>query len=112
MKKLNLKKSAEEFEMIDSETHLFYNIETGEFDFYSDFMDGEKSDSEKFEDDVWIAAPNQRDIGELHSRVVGIIGAMFTFYKKLGYKIVNVIPEANGIGKPDILMAKRIKNKV
>ena len=36
-------------------------------------------------------------------------GHPFVFYQKLGYKIVGVIPDANGIGKPDILMAKRIK---
>lgn len=33
----------------------------------------------------------------------------FEFYQKAGYKIVGVIPDANGIGKPDILMAKRVK---
>ena len=32
----------------------------------------------------------------------------FEFYQKVGYKIVGVIPDANGIGKPDILMAKRV----
>lgn len=32
----------------------------------------------------------------------------YEFYKKNGYKIVGVIPDANGIGKPDIYMAKRI----
>jgi aminoglycoside 6'-N-acetyltransferase I len=32
----------------------------------------------------------------------------FVFYQKLGYAIVGVIPDANGFGKPDILMAKRI----
>jgi aminoglycoside 6'-N-acetyltransferase I len=32
----------------------------------------------------------------------------FEFYQKIGYKIVGVIPDANGLGKPDILMAKRI----
>ena len=30
------------------------------------------------------------------------------FYLKLGYKIVGVVPDANGIGKPDIFMAKRL----
>lgn len=34
----------------------------------------------------------------------------FTFYQKKGYKIVGVIPDANGYGKPDILMAKRVGN--
>ncbi|MCA9940912.1 MAG: AAC(6')-Ia family aminoglycoside 6'-N-acetyltransferase, partial [Anaerolineales bacterium] len=27
---------------------------------------------------------------------------------KLGYAIVGVVPDANGWGKPDIIMAKRI----
>ena len=35
-------------------------------------------------------------------------GHPFQFYEKMGYKIVGVLPDANGIGKPDILMAKRI----
>lgn len=34
----------------------------------------------------------------------------YEFYQKIGYKIVGVFPDANGIGKPDIWMAKRIKN--
>lgn len=33
----------------------------------------------------------------------------FEFYQKLGYVIVGVIPDANGLGKPDILMAKKIQ---
>lgn len=32
----------------------------------------------------------------------------FEFYQKNGYKIVGVLPDANGIGKPDIWMAKRV----
>jgi len=32
----------------------------------------------------------------------------FEFYQKLGYVITGVVPDANGKGKPDILMAKRI----
>ena len=31
-----------------------------------------------------------------------------TFYRKLGYSIVGVLPDVDGIGKHDILMAKRI----
>ncbi len=33
----------------------------------------------------------------------------FEFYQKMGYAITGVVPDANGIGKPDILMAKRVK---
>ena len=32
----------------------------------------------------------------------------YEFYQKLGYVITGVVPDANGIGKPDILMAKRV----
>lgn len=32
----------------------------------------------------------------------------YEFYQKLGYAIVGVIPDANGPGKPDILMAKSV----
>jgi aminoglycoside 6'-N-acetyltransferase I len=33
----------------------------------------------------------------------------FEFYQKMGYTITGVVPDANGVGKPDILMAKKIK---
>lgn len=33
----------------------------------------------------------------------------YEFYQKQGYKIVGVIPDANGPGKPDIIMAKRLQ---
>lgn len=33
----------------------------------------------------------------------------YEFYRRLGYEVVGMIPDANGFGKPDILMPKRIK---
>lgn len=35
-------------------------------------------------------------------------GHPYEFYQKMGYAVVGVIPDANGYGKPDILMAKRV----
>lgn len=34
----------------------------------------------------------------------------FEFYQKVGFEIVGILPDANGFGKPDILMAKRVAN--
>ena len=36
----------------------------------------------------------------------------FGFYLKMGYIISGVVPDANGPGKPDILMAKRVTSLV
>ena len=35
-------------------------------------------------------------------------GHPYEFYQKLGFVLVGVMPDANGPGKPDIYMAKRV----
>jgi aminoglycoside 6'-N-acetyltransferase I len=49
-------------------------------------------------DDLW---GKVRDIRNLK-------GHPYEFYQKMGYVITGVVPDANGIGKPDILMSKRV----
>ena len=41
-------------------------------------------------------------------RIRNLRGHPYEFYQRLGYVIVGVVPDANGFGKPDIYMAKRI----
>jgi aminoglycoside 6'-N-acetyltransferase I len=56
--------------------------------------------------------------GDLYPDVLAKLAALrnlgrqpFTFYQKLGYSVVGVLPDANGFGRPDIFMAKRIEDK-
>jgi aminoglycoside 6'-N-acetyltransferase I len=70
---------------------------------------------------VWLGTDDENDrttLGgiDLYPNVLDKLKALrnldlhpFEFYLKLGFRIVGVIPDANGFGKPDILMAKRIQ---
>ena len=42
------------------------------------------------------------------ANVVGAAQHPLEFYRKLGFVVVGVLPDANGFGKPDIFMAKRV----
>lgn len=44
------------------------------------------------------------------ARIMSLGRHPFEFYRKAGFAIVGVIPDANGFGKPDILMAKRVRS--
>ena len=43
--------------------------------------------------------------------IQNVKGHPFGFYQKLGYTITGVVPDANGRGKPDILMGKRVGSR-
>jgi aminoglycoside 6'-N-acetyltransferase I len=42
------------------------------------------------------------------ANIQNLKGHPYEFYRKLGYVITGVVPDANGPGKPDILMSKRV----
>jgi aminoglycoside 6'-N-acetyltransferase I len=48
------------------------------------------------------------NLQEAIANIRNLRGHPYEFYQKLGYKIIGVVPDANGLGKPDILMAKRV----
>jgi aminoglycoside 6'-N-acetyltransferase I len=48
------------------------------------------------------------DVWRHLAHIQNLRGHPYEFYQKLGYAIIGVIPDASGIGKPDILMAKRV----
>ena len=43
-----------------------------------------------------------------HAANLEVIEHPAAFYRRLGFVVVGLIPDANGHGKPDILMAKRV----
>ena len=45
------------------------------------------------------------------ARIRNLRGHPYEFYRKMGFVIVGVIPDANGWGKPDIFMAKRVGSR-
>jgi aminoglycoside 6'-N-acetyltransferase I len=43
-----------------------------------------------------------------HAASLKVIDHAAGFYSRMGFQVVGLIPDANGPGKPDILMAKRV----
>ena len=48
------------------------------------------------------------NVFEKIANIRNLRGHPYEFYQKQGFTIVGVIPDANGLGKPDIIMAKRV----
>ncbi len=42
------------------------------------------------------------------ARIANFKGHPYEFYRKMGFAIVGVLPDANGRGKPDIFLAKSV----
>jgi aminoglycoside 6'-N-acetyltransferase I len=53
-------------------------------------------------DDVPRHIADLRDLGRCHP---------FLFYRKLGYVVTGIVPDANGRGRPDIFMSKRLPDE-
>lgn len=51
------------------------------------------------------------NVWEHLTRIQNLRRHPYEFYQKLGFVIAGVLPDANGLGKPDIFMAKRMKGK-
>lgn len=70
---------------------------------------------------VWLGSDDEADMTSLSGKDVypnpldclceikNLKGHPYEFYQKLGYTIVGMLPDANGFGKPDIFLAKRLK---
>ena len=69
---------------------------------------------------LWAGSDDEHDetsLGgvDLYEDVLGSIRSIrnlanhpYEFYLKVGFQIVGVLPDANGPGKPDIFLAKRV----
>ena len=48
------------------------------------------------------------NVWEHVARIRNLRGHHYEFYLKVGFVITGVVPDANGPGKPDIIMSKRV----
>ena len=48
------------------------------------------------------------DLWDQIAHMRNLKGHPYEFYQRLGYAIIGVMPDANGRGKPDIYLGKRV----
>ena len=70
---------------------------------------------------LWLGSDDEDDMTSLSgvdlyadlpgqlTRIRNLKGHPYDFYLKCGFIVAGVVPDANGPGKPDILMAKRVR---
>ena len=70
---------------------------------------------------LWLGSDDEDDMTSLSgvdlyddlpgqlARIRNLKGHPYDFYLKCGFIVAGVVPDANGPGKPDILMAKRVR---
>ena len=93
MGKLNLNEAADRVQMASSELSMYYNTETGEFDFYSEDMDmDDEVDTAKFEEAPWIPVPD-RDTSERYHMMVEFVETVTDPHKN---EILSVALEGKG----------------
>jgi aminoglycoside 6'-N-acetyltransferase I len=69
---------------------------------------------------LWVGSDDEKGLTNLHgvdlypdvlsnlANVRNLKQHPLEFYRKMGFVVVGVMPDANGFGKPDIFMAKRV----
>jgi aminoglycoside 6'-N-acetyltransferase I len=72
---------------------------------------------------IWVGTDDEDDMTTLSgvnlypnvlehlAKIRNLRGHPYEFYQKLGFVIVGVMPDANGLGKPDIYMAKPVAGR-
>ena len=72
---------------------------------------------------IWLGSDDEDDMTSLAgvnlfpdplahlARISDRKGHPFEFYRKMGFSIAGVLPDANGLGKPDIFLAKSVARR-
>lgn len=72
---------------------------------------------------IWLGSDDEDDMTSLAgvdlfpdplvhlARITDRKGHPFEFYRKMGFAIAGVLPDANGLGKPDIFLAKSVARR-